>query len=141
MDASLRQVRDFLCLFQRVRQQMVTRFEEKMGEKGHKGLTVRLFTSLSMMEDGMNPAELARLRGVTRQAMSQSLTALADAGLVRQAADSHDGRIQVLSLTEKGHRALRDGLEVVCDLLEPAGAIADATFYRQLTGILEELGT
>lgn len=31
-----------------------------MTRRGHKGLTVRLFSSLSMIEDGMNPAELAR---------------------------------------------------------------------------------
>jgi DNA-binding MarR family transcriptional regulator len=140
MTVSLSHVRNFLCLFLRVRHQIVSRFEEEMTRRGHKGLTVRLFSSLSMIEDGMNPAELARLRGVTKQAMSQTLTALSDARLIRQMSDRHDGRIQLLTVTEKGKQALADGLEAMQVLLDPAGAIADEAFYRQLTGILEELG-
>lgn len=72
--------------------------------------------------------------------MSQTLTALSDARLIRQMSDRHDGRIQLLAVTEKGKQALADGLEAMQVLLDPAGAIADEAFYRQLTGILEELG-
>jgi DNA-binding MarR family transcriptional regulator len=68
-------------------------------------------TSALARLDRSGPAtasELARLEQISPQSMGATLAALEARGLVTRRPDPEDGRRAVLSLTEAGHRALRD---------------------------------
>jgi DNA-binding MarR family transcriptional regulator len=52
--------------------------------------------------DGTGQAELARRIGVTRQAVHQSVSELADLGLVTLTPDPADGRAKIVELTQAG---------------------------------------
>ena len=57
-------------------------------------------------EEGVRPRDLARTEGLDPSTMSRRLASLTARGLIHRAPDPSDGRAQVLSLTEEGHRAV-----------------------------------
>jgi DNA-binding MarR family transcriptional regulator len=59
--------------------------------------------------DNVTTVELAHHLGVTKQSMSEVVSALEKAGFVRRDPHPADRRARVLSLTEVGRRKLRDG--------------------------------
>jgi DNA-binding MarR family transcriptional regulator len=72
------------------------------------GLSLTAAATLARLQ-GSGPArltELAAAEGVSQPSMTALIARLADQGLVRRAADPHDGRAVVLTLTPEGEEVL-----------------------------------
>ena len=69
-----------------------------------------------LSSEGVRGADLAKRLGVTKQAISQLVTELEGWGVVEQIADPQDGRAKLVRFSEKGERALLQGLAVLGEL-------------------------
>jgi DNA-binding MarR family transcriptional regulator len=65
---------------------------------------------------GIRSTELAQRLGVTKQSVSQLVTELESWGMVTQTPDPQDGRAKLVKLSDKGHKAMLDGLSVLAEL-------------------------
>lgn len=61
---------------------------------------------------GVTASELAAAEGVRHQSMTSTIAALAALGLVQRRPDPHDGRRQLVSLTDEGHRRVEEGRQL-----------------------------
>lgn len=85
---------------------------------------------------GSTITALARRAGVTRQAASQQVASLRQAGYVERQASSTDGRAVIVIQTEVGRSLLRDALDIVEQLeLEYRSVLGDQR-YRNLSSAL-----
>ncbi len=57
-------------------------------------------------EDGIRPARMVELSGLTKQALFQALAPLEDGGYVTVAPDPADRRARVVRLTDRGHEVI-----------------------------------
>jgi DNA-binding MarR family transcriptional regulator len=76
-----------------------------------KGAHVALLPHLSY--DGVRVVELARRLEITKQAVSQTLAELAEAGVVELTPDPSDGRAKLARLTARGAAAIARGLSIL----------------------------
>jgi DNA-binding MarR family transcriptional regulator len=89
------------------------------------GVTVPETSALARL-DRCGPATsstLARLEQISPQSMGATLSSLEGRGLIERHPDAQDGRRVVLSLTEAGHKVLRDKRDARTEML--AQALAD----------------
>jgi DNA-binding MarR family transcriptional regulator len=95
------------------------------GAKGHADLKLshaRLFALVG--RDGARVSEMARLQGVSRQAISATVRDLESLGYVRRDTDESDGRGIRVRVTARGEALMRDSMEALDEL--------EATFRRIL---------
>jgi len=73
----------------------------------------------TLADDGpLTTGELARRSHMDPGATVRQVTALVDDGLVERSSDAGDARVTVVSLTDRGHRVVRDIVEVRTEHLE-----------------------
>ena len=85
---------------------LATRWIERLLAGHEPPLTVPQYLALRAIErEGVSGAELARRTGVSGPAVSQLLTALANAGLIEREQTADDRRRQKLTLSPGGHSA------------------------------------
>jgi DNA-binding MarR family transcriptional regulator len=104
---------------------LVNRWIERLLAGHEPALTVPQFLALrAVADERLSASELAQRTGVTGPAVSQLLSALANAGLLARSELASDRRRQELALTTTGARAL---------------ASANALLRERLTELLVEL--
>ncbi|MFC5182609.1 MarR family winged helix-turn-helix transcriptional regulator [Actinomadura harenae] len=97
-ETAVRAAREVRVVFSRLRR--------RLREIGGNGLlTPSQASVLSRLGQGevMTASELAAAEGVRPQSMAATVAALEELGVVRRDADPHDGRRQLVSLSEGGH--------------------------------------
>ncbi|MFE4517226.1 MarR family winged helix-turn-helix transcriptional regulator [Kitasatospora sp. NPDC056783] len=110
------------------------------------GLTSARWQVLGLLADGpQSAAQLARERGLRRQAVQQTVVKLVDEGLVTTAANPADRRAPLVSLTAEGAAALariepaeRRWMEHLADGLDPDDLKAALRLLRGLRAVLAE---
>lgn len=118
---------------------------QEMGRLGLKGSDSMCLYYLKKHPEGITSAELARLIGVDRAAVSRILTHLEERGLVRSegAKGCRGYRVPIL-LTERGMLAMRefDGIidNVVNHAIEGVSPEDRKAIYRALDAIVDNLG-
>ncbi|MFC4908145.1 MarR family winged helix-turn-helix transcriptional regulator [Actinomadura gamaensis] len=97
-ETAVRAAREVRVVFSRLRRRL-----REIG--GDHVLTPSQTSVLSRLSRGeaMTASELAAAEGVRPQSMAATLAALEGHGVVRRDADPHDGRRQLVSLTDRGH--------------------------------------
>lgn len=111
---------------------------------GLKGGDVMCLYYLSRHPEGLTSAELARLAGVTRAAVSRSLVGLEADGLVRVDEGGESSRYNaLLHLTPRSVELMRDADEVitrvVCAAGDELGDVQRTQMYESLAVVLEHL--
>jgi DNA-binding MarR family transcriptional regulator len=92
---------------------------EGLHARGYKNLRSTHTTLLSNMPlAGGSISETAERAGITKQAMGRLAAELEQAGYIRVAGDTADGRVRMLELTEAGTKLMLDSLEVMRSLEE-----------------------
>jgi DNA-binding MarR family transcriptional regulator len=66
--------------------------------------------------EGSRLSELADRAGVTRQALAEQITALERCGYVERLPDPDDRRARLITLTDRGWRAVDAGLSIIADI-------------------------
>ena len=84
-------------------------------------------------------SELARRLGVTQQAASKQVADLVDRGLVTKAPDPDDARAWLVSLSDRGRRAVEAGRLARTAIASELGAQLGAGAMRSLLGHLRDL--
>ena len=106
-------------------------------ERGYADVTLSDTNLMANLDTGGTTiTALARRAGVTRQAASQQLAALEQAGYVERRPSASDGRAVVVVQTALGRALLADALEVV-EALE--ATYADLLTPERLAGLKESL--
>ena len=90
---------------------------ERTAAKGHPDLK-RSFASILLLigPDGGRVSEMARVQGVSRQAISAVSREIESLGYLDRAPDPRDGRRHVLALSARGERLLADSVETVDEI-------------------------
>lgn len=118
---------------------------QEMGRMGLKGSDTMCLYYLKKHPEGITSAELARLIGVDRAAVSRILAHLGERGLVRSGGTKgcRGYRVPIL-LTERGMLAMResDGVidSVVNHAIEGVSPEDREAMYRALDAIVDNLG-
>jgi DNA-binding MarR family transcriptional regulator len=98
----------------------VSRWVERLLAEQDPSLTVAQYLALEELDHGnVGAAELARGTGVSRSAVSQLISSLADGGLVERAEAADDRRRQALRLSAEGKRVLRAARGLLRKRLDP----------------------
>ena len=84
----------------------------RLSDTRFPGLRTRHYRLLGFVpDDGIRPARMVELTGLTKQALAQALEPLQDGGYVDVVADPGDRRARIVRLTDRG-------AEVIAALLE-----------------------
>jgi DNA-binding MarR family transcriptional regulator len=114
---------DFAVVAQLAGLVLTDRTLERLHARGHTALRTSHGYLFQHLVDGpVTIGELAERLAVTQQAVSKTAAELSAAGYVRRTPDATDGRVRRVSLTERGHAAVRDAREVRAELV---GELAD----------------
>ncbi len=106
--------------------------------RGHRDLLVTDFNILRFISpEGSSAQTLARLAGVTKQAISQQLAHLEKRGLCRREADPNDLRAKRIRFTAKGRRVIEDAIRVTEKIEARQAAVLGQTSFEKLK---EQLG-
>jgi DNA-binding MarR family transcriptional regulator len=98
-----------------VNERAIERVNTKLGpEPALRASHTALFPHLTA--EGVRGADLAKKRGVTKQAVSQLVAELEYWGVVEQVADPKDGRAKLVRFTPKGEQGLLEGVAVLREL-------------------------
>ncbi|HVT70936.1 MAG TPA: MarR family transcriptional regulator [Trebonia sp.] len=93
-------------------------FNRRSREASSQGdLSSSQLTALSRL-DRLGPlttAELARVEQMTPQAMGTTIAGLVNLGLVQRGSDPADARRSIISLTDAGQTAIREGRNALAD--------------------------
>jgi len=90
------------------------------GRSAYPDYTYNVLASLALV-DRLGAARVSALAEAARvdvSVVSRQVQALENDGLVVRAADPHDGRASLVSLSEHGHRVLEDGRARMVALME-----------------------
>lgn len=103
----------------------MARINEQAGKPVLKGAHTALLPHLSY--DGVRVVELARKLQISKQAVSQALAEMAEAGVVELTPDPSDGRAKLVRLTAEGAASIARGLSVLQAIeRELSGEIGEA---------------
>lgn len=102
----------FFALFNEIAiiSQLSGRMLEARLPKGFLVSHFAVLNHLAKLGDGRTPLAIARAFQVPKPTMTHTLAGLADAGLVRFAANPQDGRSKCVMLTDKGRRFREDAI-------------------------------
>jgi len=140
MDEDLRKIMGCTCMRMRRATRRVTQIYDRALEPS--GLTVSQFGLLAYLlganrapSNASSIGTIAEWLGMDPTTLNRNLKPLVAKSLVRNAADSADGRVRVVRITEKGRRALLKAVPFWQD----AKARVDKTLGPQATADLNEL--
>jgi DNA-binding MarR family transcriptional regulator len=119
-----------------VRQRML----ERLHARGFDDLDVPHLNVLQYPgPDGVRPSELAARLRVSKQALNYLLGQLERLGYLERLADDQDLRSRRISLTRRGHEALRAIRDAVAEVEAEWAELLGARRFAQLRGLLVEL--
>ena len=140
MDEDLRKIMGCTCMRMRRATRCVTQIYDRALEPS--GLTVSQFGLLAYLlgasrapSKASSIGTIAEWLGMDPTTLNRNLKPLLAKSLVRNAADSTDGRVRVVRITEKGRRALLKAVP----FWQNAQARVDKTLGPQVTADLNEL--
>ncbi len=114
-------------------------FTSLMSQRGWKNLpkaSSLVFPHLT--EDGIRPAEIARLAGVSRQAVNQVLKDLRERDLVKVTPDPDDHRSLLVVCTQRGRRFGDDAAAVAVELEKELQIRLGSNEVQQMRSCLED---
>jgi DNA-binding MarR family transcriptional regulator len=117
------------------------RLRARLAERGHAATRAQLDLVRRLDADGTRVTELARRTGTRRQSVTETATALAQAGLVEVTVDPTDRRARVVRPTAAAHTAVAEAATLLTDIetgLVEAGVDVPA-LRRTLTATLAEM--
>ena len=140
MDDELRKIMGCTCMRMRRATRRVTQLYDHALEPS--GLTVSQFGLLAYLlgasqapSNASSIGTIAEWLGMDPTTLNRNLKPLVAKSLVRNAADSADGRVRVVQITEKGRRALLKAVP----FWQSAQTRVDKTLGPQVTAELNEL--
>jgi DNA-binding MarR family transcriptional regulator len=140
MDDELRKIMGCTCMRMRRATRRVTQLYDHALEPS--GLTVSQFGLLAYLlgasgapSNASSIGTIAEWLGMDPTTLNRNLKPLVAKGLARNAADSADGRVRVVQITEKGRRALLKAVP----FWRSAQTRVDKTLGPQVTAELNEL--
>ena len=96
---------------------MVEQAQDELARKGHPGVrSVHEFALRAVSEGARSVSELARQLGVSKQAAAKTVAVLLERGYLQQAADEHDSRRKLLTVTDLGTDLLTTGQQLFDEL-------------------------
>ncbi|MDX6377336.1 MAG: hypothetical protein QOE98_1639, partial [Gaiellaceae bacterium] len=108
--------------------------------RGYDGFQPSFTALLAHIDtEGTTISDLARRTGTSRQAVSQLVQSIEDAGLVARHANPADGRSVVVRHTEAGRQILLDALDVMAAIEEDYAATLGDDDLAALKGLLARL--
>lgn len=116
----------------------------EMRELGLKGPHVMCLFYLDRYEEGLTAAKLCRLISVDKAAVSRVLSELGQKGYIYYPESIHGKRYRVNAvLTDEGKQAAKRVNEIICGVVEKAGAGLDdgerAAMYESLQKVSDNL--
>lgn len=141
VDGSARHVlRDLDGLLRRAGADMPALFAARVhGDDAATGMRGGAARLLDLLDDGLRQTALARVAGVTKQAVGERVRELQARGLVRTAADPDDRRAVLVQRTPHGDAVLRATREAVADLERCWRDQVGAERYAVFREVLAEL--
>ncbi|MGY5885801.1 MarR family winged helix-turn-helix transcriptional regulator [Modestobacter lacusdianchii] len=117
----------------------------RLGGELHQDLDGAAYGLLVLLDDAgpLRASDVVARLGLDKSTVSRQVASLVDLGLVDRAADPDDGRAQVLSTSEEGHRRLsrlRDARRARWEADLSDWDTADVATLAQLLGRLNRLG-
>jgi DNA-binding MarR family transcriptional regulator len=111
-------------LFAMALRSMIDELHARLVDHGHSDLRPAFGFVLNRVRDGgATVVGIAELLGVTKQAASKIVDAMAEAGLVRRAPHGNDGRAKLVVLTDAGAEFLRTAESIYAEIEEEWAAI------------------
>jgi DNA-binding MarR family transcriptional regulator len=114
-------------LFALAYRQLVDDMHDRLVERGWTDVRRSYgFVLLALREQETSTTELAGLLGVSKQATSKLLDAMAAGGYVRRAGGAADARVKVVALADRGRRLLAAVEEIYAELEQQWAAVIGA---------------
>jgi len=114
-------------------------FTSLMSQRGWKNLPkASSLVFPHLREDGIRPAQIARLAGVSRQAVNQVLKDLRERGLVKVTSDPKDQRSLLVMYTRRGRRFGDDAASVAVELEKELYVRLGPRKVQQMRACLED---
>jgi DNA-binding MarR family transcriptional regulator len=124
----------------RLSRQWKAEFDAAITAAGHGWMTQAQGAVVGQLRQaGVPQAELARVLGITKQAVQQLVDVLVADGLVRRVVDPADKRGRIVELTPSGAKALEEGNRIKRQIEERYSARLGTDRFAALTAMLEEL--
>lgn len=118
--------------------------EHSLHEAGLSYAQYRLLMGLLFCESAenrpsLNPSEISRMQGTSRNTISALIRSLEEDGLIERALDPHDRRKFNIQLTEAGRHHVRSHAHRHIDMVNDAFSTFDQQEIDQLTFLLDKL--
>ena len=89
--------------------------------------------------EGSRLSELADRAGVTRQSLAEQITALERSGYIERLPDPADRRARIITLTDRGWKAVDTGLSIIADIESGWARDLGPRKHAALTDALEKV--
>lgn len=129
----------FLLALVETKQILVNRLERSLAQKGQSSLTLRQWLTLALIQEGKSLKELAQLRGVSKQAMSQICEGLAQAAYIHLKPDHQDARVLQITMTTRGRKAVKDGFEQIEQIRKQLAETIPESIFNCLLLVLKAI--
>lgn len=134
---------DFVGLINGVAKEVQRIKAAEAAKLGLKGADIMCLHYLLKHPEGLASADLAREAGVTRAAVSRTLSSLVDKGYVRFLADGEGAYRAPVVLTASGRERMEAAERTICAVVDEAGSCLDpdsrAQMYASLSHVLDRL--
>lgn len=95
-------------------------------QASYKGLRLNFEPCITLAAQGISQGELAKQLQISKQSCTQLVKQVEEQGFVKRYADSNDARIKNISLTAKGDRLFKDGINLATAFADESAAIVGA---------------
>ena len=129
-----------LRLLFRVMHQMNAEMARRLHARGYRDFQPSFTALLAHIDtEGTTISALARRAGTTRQAVSQLVQSIEDAGLVERRPNPADGRSVIVRHTDAGRQILLDAIDVMTAIEHDYAAVLGDGDLDSLKGLLARL--
>lgn len=139
---------DFVGLITSIEKEIQRIKTAELGRFGLRGGDLMCIYNLQKRPEGLTSAELARLAGIDRAAVSRVVARLSDEGFVEVGEDEpgSTGRYRApIRLTEKGHAVMVEVDDIIRGVVSAAGSGLSPSnreaMYASLSSVLDKLKT
>jgi DNA-binding MarR family transcriptional regulator len=129
-----------LRLLFRAQHQMNAELARRLAARGYRDFQASFTTLLAHVDtEGTTISALARRTGTTRQAVSQLVQSIEDAGLVERRPNPADGRSVVVRHTDLGRQILLDAIDAMTAIEHEYAAVLGDEGLDSLKSLLTRL--
>jgi len=128
--------RFLILLFRAFEEDLVKRLEAH----GYSDVSQADLNTLRFVKSsGSTSIEIAKLAGVSKQAIAKSISAIEAKGYLKRQPNSHDGRSQIVLFTSKGRRMIGVCIHVIADIEKIYEKKIGTKAFRDLRSSLTKL--